>query len=222
MLEIACFNTSSAVKAADSGADRIELCADYAWGGITPSLNSLHVIRKDIKIPINVMIRPRAGNFAYSTSELEQMKSDIQLFKPVANGFVFGILNEKNLVDEEKNRELVELAAPLPCTFHRAFDQVPDLLEATEQVIRCGFTSILTSGAAADAVSGAKAVVELHSKFGSKVTFILGGGVRSINIESLKRETSIEWYHSAAITKPGEDIDREEVQRLQTALKQVE
>jgi copper homeostasis protein len=215
MLEIACFNSASAILAAHAGANRIELCADYAAGGVTPSVQSLHQLKPEITIPINVMIRPRAGDFVYTNEEFEQMRSEIELFKPQVNGFVFGISNEKNQVDQDRNRALVELAAPLPCTFHRAFDQVPDMIVATEQLIQCGFKFILTSGGQLNAVAGAKNVADLQQKFGKQISFILGGGVRSSNIESLKLQTKVEWYHSAAITQAGESVDKEEVVMLQ-------
>ncbi|KAF2267397.1 hypothetical protein CC78DRAFT_76472 [Lojkania enalia] len=218
MLEIACFNTSSSLTAARAGADRIELCSDYAAGGVTPSQTSLQDVRRQTEKPVNVMIRPRPGNFLYSTAEFEQMKSEIKQSKPHASGFVFGILDANNYVDMERNRLLVRLAAPLPCTFHRAFDQISNLEKATEQVIECGFTSILTSGGKVDAWSGAQTVTKLQKQFGSRILFILGGGVRSTNIETLKQQTNVLWYHSAAITQPGESADEGEVVRLHELL----
>lgn len=219
MLEVACFNASSAIAAAEAGADRIELCADYAAGGVTPSADALNEIRNATTKPVNVMIRPRPGDFVYTTLQHYQMKLDIVNFKPVVSGFVFGILDSENRVDEARNRELVDLAAGLPCTFHRAFDAVPDQAEAVESLIRCGFTSILTSGGQADAVAGAGFVAHLQKDFGDRIKFILGGGVRSTNIAALRQQTNVAWYHSAAITQPGENVDKEEVSSLQSILK---
>lgn len=219
MLEIACFNIASALAAVQVGADRIELCKDYATGGITPNVEDLQAIRIQSAKPINVMIRPKPGDFTYSDAEFEKMRSDILAFKPEASGFVFGILDERNNVDEARNRELVTLAAPLPCTFHRAFDQIPDMGKASEQLIDCGFKSILTSGGQPNAALGADRVAELQEKVGDKISFILGGGVRSTNVAALKDKTGVLWYHSAAITKPGESVDEDEVVKLQLALK---
>ncbi|KAF2445996.1 hypothetical protein P171DRAFT_431368 [Karstenula rhodostoma CBS 690.94] len=219
MLEIACFNVSSAIAAAEAGADRIELCADYAAGGVTPSVDALIEVRRSTTIPINVMIRPRPGDFVYTTLQHYQMKLDILNSKPTASGFVFGILDSENRVDEARNRELVDMAAGLPCTFHRAFDMVPEQAEAVESLIRCGFTSILTSGGQVDAVSGAGCVAQLQKDFGDRITFILGGGVRSSNLAALRQQTTVPWYHSAAITQPGETVDPDEVSNLQSILK---
>ncbi|KAF1939604.1 hypothetical protein EJ02DRAFT_424711 [Clathrospora elynae] len=218
MLEIACFNALSAIAAAKAGADRIELCADYAAGGVTPSLATLRGIRKETMIPINVMIRPRGGDFDHSDSEFEQMKDEIRLFKPVASGFVFGTLDSNHRVDEARNRELVHLAAPLPCTFHRAIDEVEEMDEAVDKVIGCGFKSILTSGGMKSAGEGVKTVQQLQKRFGQNIILILGGGVRSTNVEGLKRRTGVEWLHSAAITTPGEDVDEDEVRKMQDIL----
>lgn len=220
-LEIACFNSTSIRAAARAGAERIEFCADYASGGVTPSTEGLPSLDQ-IGIPINIMIRPRAGDFVYSETEYEKMKSDIELLKPLASGFVFGILDTSNRVDAQRNQELVELAKPWPCTFHRAFDQTPDLLEAAEQLVHCGFRSILTSGAQPSASIGVGAVVELQERFGDQVSFILGGGVRSTNVESLKSKGAIQWYHSAAIVGEGEDVDENEVRLLKTLLSSME
>ncbi|KAF3010617.1 hypothetical protein E8E13_003283 [Curvularia kusanoi] len=216
MLEIACFNAASAIAAALAGADRIELCADYSAGGVTPSLSTLHAVRSKTDKPINVMIRPRGGDFNYSAAELSQVKSSIETFKAsgMVNGFVFGVLDAADRVDVEKNRELIGLAAPLPCTFHRAIDGVEDICAAVEMIIDLGFRNILTSGGASNATSGADEVAGLQKKYGQRISLILGGGIRSANVQELKRRTGVEWMHSAAITSGDETVDEEEVKKM--------
>jgi copper homeostasis protein len=218
MLEIACFGPASAIAAAKAGADRIELCADYAAGGVTPSLSALQDVRKGTTIPINVMIRPRGGDFTYSDEEFRRMEDDIERLKAFASGFVFGVLDPNCHIDEARNSELVAKAAPLPCTFHRAIDQVEDLERAVEEIIQCGFKSILTSGGMKTALEGAEKVRRLQEVFGTSVSLILGGGVRSASTEALKRRTGVQWLHSAAITRPGEDVDDEEVKSIKNIL----
>jgi copper homeostasis protein len=220
MLEIACFNADSTLAAARAGADRIELCADYAAGGVTPPIDALERIRAETQIPVNVMIRPRAGDFIYTDAEFQQMKIEIQSFKPEASGFVFGILNKRMEVDKRRNSELVQVAAPLPCTFHRAFDEVPDADRGLEILIECGFMSVLTSGGQPNATAGAGIVDALQKKYGGRISIILGGGVRSSNIDSLRTQTKVEWYHSAAITQSGESVDTQEVERIQELLRE--
>ncbi|PVH97280.1 hypothetical protein DM02DRAFT_86871 [Periconia macrospinosa] len=218
-LEIACFNVYSAIHAAKAGAHRIELCADYLLGGITPSLDTLLQIRNHTSPnqPINVMIRPRGGDFTYSDAEFAQMKASISEFKTsgTASGFVFGVLDAAGKsVDVARNRELVALAAPLPCTFHRAFDGLQDMRAAAEALVECGFAAVLTSGGLEGAVKGADAVERLRVEFDGRIVFILGGGVRSANVGGLKERTGVRWFHSAGITGEGEDVDVGEVERL--------
>ncbi|CAA9957388.1 hypothetical protein P3342_001181 [Pyrenophora teres f. teres] len=218
MLEIACFNPHSAIAAAKSGAHRIELCADYAAGGVTPSLSALQQVRKETSIPVNVMIRPRGGDFNYSDRDFQRMKQEVENLSSLATGFVFGILDSTHRLDKHRNCELVEIASPLPCTFHRAIDQVEDFEEAVEAVIYCGFKSILTSGGKNTALEGAKELHHLQTRFGTRISLIAGGGVRSTNAEELKRRTGVQWLHSAAITQSGEDVDDEEVKKLHKIL----
>lgn len=237
-LEIACFNASSAITAAKAGADRIELCADYAAGGVTPALSTLQRIRQDLaasceqaatnasstasqaRLPIMVMIRPRGGNFSYSAAEFDQMKSSMHTFKSsnAVDGFVFGVLTPNNRIDEPRNRELVEAAAPLPCTFHRAIDKVHNLDAAVEMIVDCGFVSVLTSGGAESASEGTSRVAGLQVRFGERISVVLGGGVRSANAIELRNETGVEWLHSAAITGLGEEVDQGEVGKMVACL----
>ncbi|KAF1916377.1 copper homeostasis protein CutC [Ampelomyces quisqualis] len=218
MLEIACFTPSSALKAATHGADRIELCAHYSLGGLTPPIQDLLSMRNQLPphIPINIMIRPRAGNFFYSTAEFESMRHSIALFAPLASGFVFGILDGHGRVDVARNSELVDIAAPLACTFHRAIDEIPaeEVHDAVEKVVACGFKSLLTSGGGKNAEEGIDVVKRLREKFGTRIEVVMGGGVRSGNVGSLKRRAGVEWIHSAAITGEGEEVDGEEVRRI--------
>ena len=160
------------------------------------------------------MIRPRGGNFIYSDEEFEQMKKDIPHFKKMnANGFVFGILNEDGSVNVNRSKELVELANPLPCSFHRAFDVSNNLLKNLEDVIECGLKTILTSGQTKSAMEGVEQLKQLveHSK--DRIVIMPGGGVRSSNIELLKEQVTTSYYHSSAIVK--DDVaDLQEVKLL--------
>lgn len=218
-LEIACFNNNSALVAQANGADRVELCAGMEVGGTTPFLEDVQYVRDALHIKLNVMIRPRGGNFVYSAEELEQMKTDIITFKKLGvDGFVFGILNEDNTVDTVLNKELVELASPAPCTFHRAFDDVPDYRAALEEVISCGFTTVLTSGCTSNVDKGLYTLKALVQQAGDRIVVMPGGGVRSSNIEQLLHETGASYFHSSAITDNSGIADPQEVHRLKTLL----
>jgi copper homeostasis protein len=214
-LEIACFNLQSVIIAQENGADRVELCANMNEGGTTPDFEITKAVRKILSIDLNVMIRPRGGNFVYSDGEFEEMKTEIEEFKKLdVDGFVFGILKEDGSVNKEQNAALVVLAQPFPCTFHRAFDVVKDVNQSLESVIECGFKTILTSGQEKNVVEGIDVLAELVEKANNRITIMPGGGLRSFNIALLKQKTNASFYHSSAITDSSETANSDEVQAL--------
>ncbi len=219
-LEIACFNLAAALIAQKNGADRVEFCDGILVGGITPDSTTTELAKASLHIDLYVMIRPRGGDFVYSESEFEQMKSDILTFKKIpVDGFVFGILNEDATINTTQNKELVQLAHPIPCTFHRAFDEVTDAFQSLEEVIDCGFQTILTSGQKPNVVEGVHQLKELVIKANNRITIMPGGGLRSSNIEQIQQLTHAAFYHSSAITSEGEVPNPFEIQALKSKLK---
>ena len=218
-IEIACFNLESALIAQKYGADRIELCADMLAGGTTPTIETIQQARKNLSIDLYVMIRPRGGNFVYSETEFEQMKSEIETIKKLrVNGFVFGILNEDKTINIEQNKVLVELAKPFPCTFHRAFDAVSNYEKALEDVISCGFSTILTSGTFPNVMEGKEVLKQLVIQANNRIEIMPGGGLRSTNISELNETVKANWYHSSAITDGSETANSEEITQLKNKL----
>ena len=200
-LEIACFNLDSALIAEENGADRIELCADLHLGGTTPTIAMIEAAKLMLTVDLFIMIRPRGGDFFYAEDEFQQMKASILHIKKLnVDGFVFGILNEDNSVNINQNTELVNLAKPIPCTFHRAFDKVQNYKTALDDVIFCGFSTILTSGTFLNVMEGKALLKELVFQAKDRITIMPGGGLRSANIEELDELVNAEFYHSSAIT----------------------
>ncbi|GAA4064019.1 copper homeostasis protein CutC [Flavobacterium cheonanense] len=219
-LEIACFNLESAVIAQQNGADRVELCDGIEVGGTTPNFEVTTKVRQLIDIDLNVMIRPSGGDFVYSNEEFKKMKSDILHFKSLkVNGFVFGILDENNKIDIERNTELVNLAKPFPCTFHRAFDEVVDYKQALEDVVSCRFSTILTSGTYSNVIDGIDVLKKLVSQAQNRITIMPGGGLRSTNINHIQEVTQATFYHSSAITDGSQIANPEEIFKLKSNLK---
>ena len=221
-LEIACFSVEACIEAENAGADRIEFCADYAKGGITPLHVDILKVKSIINIPVHVIIRPRDGSFLYSSEEIEVMKNDILFCK--MNGIdavVFGVLNSFNKIDLVINKELIELAKPMSATFHRAFDECENLDTAIIDLINLGFKRVLTSGGKKNATEGINELKALNKKFGTEIMIIPGGGVRSSTIENLMQETACREYHSAAIMDNSNFIDTKEIGRLREKIAQV-
>jgi copper homeostasis protein len=197
LLEMSVESDEAAAAGERGGADRIELCDEISVGGLTPQLASLRAVRQQIQIPIFVMIRPRAGDFVYSPAEFAQMKESIAEAKNAgASGLVFGILKPNGTVDIDRTRELVKLAQPLPVTFHRAFDDCPDLPQALKDVVRSGAARILTSGGAATASEGAAIIGMLVATAGERITIAPGAGINAGNILQLAAATQAQEFHS--------------------------
>jgi len=214
-IEIACFNLESVLITQKAGSDRVELCADMSVGGKTPTIETIQKSRENLTIDLYVMIRPRGGNFVYSEAEFEQMKLEIETIKKLGvNGFVFGILKDDNSINIEQNKALVELAKPFPCTFHRAFDEVSDLKKALEDVISCGFSTILTSGTFPNVMEGKEVLKQLVNQAKNRIEIMPGGGLRSTNISALNEIVKANWYHSSAITDGSEIASPEEIMQL--------
>ena len=219
LLEIACFEITSAETALRSVADRIEFCAEQQLGGITPKIDEFKYLNSLYKNPIYVMIRPKGGDFFYSDEDFTQMKQSVIDFKKAgADGFVFGILNHGNTVDLNRNTELIGLAGERPCTFHRAFDRTPDLDVAINKLIEIGFESVLTSGGAEKATKGKEKLKELVAKYSDKINILIGGGVRADNISELKEFTGGTHFHSSAIPSYESFANEDEIKRMKKRL----
>ncbi|MEE2771525.1 MAG: copper homeostasis protein CutC, partial [Bacteroidota bacterium] len=196
-IEICCGNLESAINAEAAGADRIELCAELAVGGITPSYGLIAEVVKQLSIPVFVLIRPRSGDFTYSDTEFEAMKKDIQICQKLGcSGIVSGILLENSEIDIPRTEELIRISKPLAFTFHRAFDWVPDPLQSLLQLEKMGVNRVLTSGQQPKASQGLNLLKELKNSAES-ITILPGAGITAENAGLFKNAGFYE-IHSTA------------------------
>lgn len=185
-LEVCANSVESAINAQKGGANRIELCENLYVGGTTPSFGCIAETLNQLAIPVNVLIRPRPGDFVYTGMEFRQMLRDVEICKKLgAKGIVSGILKANGTLDKERTTELVWAAKPLTFTFHRAFDIMPEPLKAFEDIMSCGCNFLLTSGQKSKAIDGAGLIRQLITIGGSKITLIAGGGINHNNILEL-------------------------------------
>jgi copper homeostasis protein len=197
IVEICVDSTESALAAERGGAHRVELCGDLLEGGITPSAGLIETVRKKVRIAVHVIIRPRGGDFCYTSDEFDSMKRDVLTAKQLgADGVVFGILKEDGHIDTARTRALVELARPLSSTFHRAFDMSVDLNQALEDVIHSGVNRVLTSGGEQNAEDGIPTVARLVATAKNRVAIMVGGGIRETNVCHILRETGAREIHA--------------------------
>ena len=197
--EICANSVASCIAAQEGGADRVELCAGIPEGGTTPSYGMILNARKNISIALNVIIRPRGGDFLYTESELQEMLYDIAVAKELgADGLVFGCLRPDGTVDKEAMKPLMEAAGDTPVTFHRAFDHSADPLQALEDVIELGCARILTSGCQPTALEGAPLLSQLVEKAAGRIIIMPGCGVKENNIAEIARLSGAREFHFSA------------------------
>ncbi|MBQ3245488.1 MAG: copper homeostasis protein CutC [Bacteroidales bacterium] len=197
--EICANSVASCIAAQDGGADRVELCAGIPEGGTTPSVGMIRCARESISIGLNVIIRPRGGDFLYSESEIREMVYDIKAAKELGvDGLVFGCLCPDGSVDMENMRLLMEAAGDTPVTFHRAFDHTSDPLKALEDIIELGCARILTSGCRPTAAEGAPLLAQLVEKAGDRIIIMPGCGVNEGNIAETARLSGAREFHFSA------------------------
>ena len=196
-----CVDSVAGVRAAkDAGAQRVELCADLLEGGVTPSLGAIRQARRVRGIDLNVMIRPRGGDFLFDDDEFAAMRADIEAAKVEgANGVVIGVLTAAGEVDMARTHALVALARPLSVTFHRAFDVAAEPFRALETLIELGVDRVLTSGQEPSVLEGLPLIVELMKRAGDRIVIMPGGGITARNVERIVAAARPPEIHFAAL-----------------------
>ena len=174
-LEVIAFDIDSCRLAQEAGADRIELCANPMEGGTTPSLGMIKEARSQASIQLFPIIRPRGGDFLYNDQEFNIMCNDIEACVELGcDGVVIGLLNENGYIDSNRVQKLVEIAAPIEVTFHRAFDRVKDPIVSLEEIIATDCKRILTSGLCQQSIDGMSQLKSLVQQAGNRITIMVG------------------------------------------------
>lgn len=198
LVEVASNSVHSAIQAQKGGAKRIELCGNLMEGGTTPAKSQIELTRENVDIALNVIIRPRGGDFLYDELELESMRRDIRLCGEIGcDGVVIGVLDAYGNVDIAKNKELVEIAKELnlSVTFHRAIDRSRDIFEALETVIELGCDRILTSGGFPNAYDGREVIKKMVNQAGGRIVIMPGAGVNENNVSDIINYTGAAEIH---------------------------
>lgn len=196
LLEACVDSVESALIATENGAQRLELCSNLIIGGTTPTLSLFEEVKRNCNNLVNVLIRPRFGDFCYSDSEFEVIKKEIVQFKKAgADGAVIGFLKPDGSLDCERMKECIELAGGMQITLHRAFDVCIDPYETLEQAAELKINTILTSGQENSALAGAECLRRLQEQAKGRLAILAGSGVTPENIEAIYKKTGISHFH---------------------------
>jgi copper homeostasis protein len=199
IFEVCIDSVEGALAAQQAGAQRVELCDNLVEGGTTPSLGMVELTCRSASLDVNVMIRPRGGDFVYSDLEFEVMKLDIQVVKKCgAKGVVFGLLTPDGRIDRERTSQLIELARPMTVTFHRAFDLCLDPRQALDDLMDLGVNRLLTSGQKPRALEGAACIKALVEQAKGRIIILAGGDVNKQTLPLIAAQTGVNEVHFAA------------------------
>lgn len=186
----------AAMEAEWGGADRIELCGELLQGGVTPSHGLIEAVWDQISIPLFVLIRPRTGDFLYTSDELDVMERDIRVARSLhVDGIVAGALTTDGDVDVGAMRCIMEAARPMEVTFHRAFDFARDQDAALDALLELEVDRVLTSGGAPTALQGAENLARLNLRAGSDLAVMAGGGITASNVAEVVRRSGVREVH---------------------------
>ena len=198
-IEICVDSAAGALAAQRGGAHRVELCDNLLEGGTTPSAGCIKIARRGLKIGLQVIIRPRGGDFLYTEEELDVMREDIRIAKDLgADGVVLGCLTSEGEIDQAHTAELLSLAHPLNVTFHRAFDMCRDPHRALEDLVGLGVDRVLTSGQEASCLEGMDLIASLQKQAAGRIIVMPGGGITTRNIQRLVAATGVAEVHLSA------------------------
>ncbi|MDE5836540.1 MAG: copper homeostasis protein CutC, partial [Paramuribaculum sp.] len=201
LLEVCAGDIDSVIAAAQGGASRVELCTALGEGGVTPSIG---FIRSALKVPgirVHVLIRPRGGDFLYTPQEVDCMVDDIVAAREAGvHGVVIGALTPDGEIDMNACRKMMEAAAGISVTFHRAFDLCRDPFKALEDIISLGCDRILTSGQAQTALEGKENLAELVKQADGRIIILAGAGVSQSNAAEILNASGTGEIHASART----------------------
>ena len=199
--EVCVDNVKDAMRAVDLGANRIEYCSKLNEEGLTPDIEDVKYLLKNIKIPIRIMIRPHSKSFKYSEQDISIMLRDISNFKKIdVDGIVIGCLNKDDEIDLKKINLLIEKARPLKVIFHKAIDITSDPLKSLKNLIKySNINGVLTSGGFKKAEDGIKLLKKMLDICPINFELIIAGKITSENIDKINKKLSAKFYHGKKI-----------------------
>ena len=199
--EVCVDNVKDAMRAVDLGANRIEYCSKLSEEGLTPDIEDVKYLLKNINIPLRIMIRPHSKSFNYSEQDISTILRDISTFKKIdIDGIVIGCLNNDDEVDLKKVNLLTEKARPLKVIFHKAIDITSNPLKSLKNLIKNSHVDgVLTSGGFKKAEDGVKLLKKMLDICPINFELIIAGKITLENINKINQKLSAKFYHGKKI-----------------------
>lgn len=197
VFEVCANSIESCIAAQAAGAHRIQLCAAFPEGGTTPSYGFIRLAANLLSgVSLQVMIRPRSGDFCYTEYDMLQMEMDIGICAELGiDGVALGCLNRHGHVDRAAMQRLLAKCQGMQVTFHRAFDVCCDPFEALEDLIELGVHRVITSGQQNNALQGAELIGRLDQAAAGRITVMAGAGINAGNIREIAAKAGVREYH---------------------------
>ncbi len=199
--EVCVDNIKDAINAFEKGADRIEFCSNLDEDGLTPSFDDLIYLKKNISIPVRVMVRPHSNSFNYSDDDLIQMKEIIEFCKNEKfDGVVFGCLDGSDELDLNKIIYLTDFAKPLNVIIHKAIDLTSSPIKSLKKLLEIkNINGILSSGGCSTADLGSQILKKMIHISPNDFEIISAGKITDQNFEILHEKINGKFYHGRKI-----------------------
>ena len=194
-------NIQDAINAFKKGADRIEFCSNLNEDGLTPSNHDLLSLKKNISIPVRVMVRPHSNSFNYNEDDLIKMRETIEFCKNQKfDGVVFGCLDDDNELDLNKIKYLADFAKPIKVIIHKAIDLTSSPLNSLKKLLEINnVNGILSSGGCETAELGTEVLKKMINISPNNFEIISAGKITNQNFKILHEKIDGKFYHGRKI-----------------------
>lgn len=187
-LEIIATSLEDAIEAARGGAHRLEIVRDLSRDGLTPSIDLVRRIQRDVPIPLRVMVRESDGFLCGSDDERRRLSEQAAAFGALGvEGLVVGWTRDGR-IDEETLSCVLDAAPSVRATFHRAFDALPDPEGALRVLQRYPQIDRVLTGAGTGAWTSRGDTLRQYARWaGPHIVILPGGGVDAEAVTVLAR-----------------------------------
>jgi copper homeostasis protein len=204
ILEVIACSVADAIQAQKGGAGRLEVVSDLDRGGLTPSIALVRAIKEVVDVPLRVMVRESDGYAIADEMEIERLCEAAAAFSNLnVDGLVMGFL-KRDAIDLDLTSRVLACAPRLKATFHHAFDDAADQLQAVNQLKSLPQVDRILSSGGSGELDVSRLRLDAYERAAApELRIIAGGGIDMNAIEILRRTTSIREFHVGRAAREG-------------------